>query len=161
MDRKGDEWCVSLMSDKWIQRWSISTNGTETFSFEDFEIVRKIREAFHRVYWLSHDVASVETFLLDMHSTDGNVYVLAAATNLSHTPQMHFAIFTLTEGQSQFSVVNVCQIKHTAYFSGNDNDDNLKYKFIFNRSIAYFYGDKTIFEVILNGKSNENSFLLR
>lgn len=48
------DWIVSVLSDKWIQRWSISPNVTETFLFEDSEILRKVRDAFHQQIWRHH-----------------------------------------------------------------------------------------------------------
>lgn len=52
------DWLVSVLSDKWIQRWSISPNVTETFLFEDAEIWRKIRDVFHHQIWRHHGNAS-------------------------------------------------------------------------------------------------------
>lgn len=143
---------VSVLSDKWIQRWLIGANGIETFLFEDFDIVRKIKETFQHNIWPSRDINDIDTFLLDMQPTDGNVVILAAAINLTHTPQIYFGLLTLFEHQSTFVIKKFCQMKNNAFFSGDANDENLKFKFILNRSIAYVYGERIIFEVILNGK---------
>lgn len=142
-----------MLSDKWIQRWSIGPNCVETFLFEDFEIVRKMKETFQQNIWPNRDVNEIEIFLLDMQASIGNLYILSAAINLAHTPQIHFAIFTLDDCDSVFNVINFCQIKNNAFYSGDANDENLKYKMILNRSVAYVYGDRTIFEVILGGKN--------
>lgn len=87
-----------------------------------------------------------------MQAFDSNLIVFAAAINLTHTPQIHFALITLNEEQSTFVVQSFCPIKHNAFYSGDANDENLKLKFILNRSVAYVYGDRNILEVILNGK---------
>lgn len=51
-ERKGAvDWDVSILSDKWIQRWIVSPNASETFLFEDTEIIRKIKEAFQEHIW--------------------------------------------------------------------------------------------------------------
>lgn len=142
-----------MLSDKWIQRWSIGPNCVETFLFEDIEIVRKMKETFQQNIWPNRDVNEIEIFLLDMQAYGGNLYVLSAAINLAHTPQIYFAIFTLDDCESVFNIINFCQIKNNAFFSGDANDENLKYKLIINRSVAFVYGDRTIFEVILGGKN--------
>lgn len=102
--------------------------------------------------FLYTDLNEVETFLLDMQTSESSLIVFAAAVNLTHTPQIHFALITLGEEQSSFVVQSFCQMKHNAFYSGDANDDSLKLKFILNRSVAYVYGDRSIFEVILNGK---------
>lgn len=44
-------WIVSLLADKWIQRWKIHATGVETFLFEDHEIFNKIFNVFHKKLW--------------------------------------------------------------------------------------------------------------
>lgn len=158
--RDSSEWSVSVLSDKWIQRWSIGPNCVENFLFEDFEIVRKMKETFQQKIWPNRDASEIETFLLDMQAATGNLYVLAAAINLAHTPQIHFAIFTLDDCESVFNVINYCQIKNSIFYSGDANDENLKYKFILNRSVAYVYGERTIYEIILGGKKTKRALKL-
>lgn len=89
-----------------------------------------------------------------MQVAESNLVILAAAVNLTHTPQLHYALITLNELGTTFSVKNFCQMKYQAFYSGEPNDDNLKMKFIYNRSIGYVYtcADRTIYEIILNGK---------
>lgn len=87
-----------------------------------------------------------------MQRTESNLVVLAAAVNATHTPQLHYALITLNEVGTTFSVKNVCQMKHQAFYTGDSNDENLKMKFIYNRSIGYVYADRIIHEIILNGK---------
>ena len=45
------EWIISVLADRWIQRWLFTPYGNETFLFEDSEVVRKIRDAFHKKFW--------------------------------------------------------------------------------------------------------------
>lgn len=86
-----------------------------------------------------------------MQLTESNLTVLAAAVNINHTPQLHYALITLKEAGTSFSIKSFCQMKHQPFYSGDTNDDNLKMKFIYNRSIGYVYADRTIHEIILNG----------
>lgn len=87
-----------------------------------------------------------------MHAADGCLYVLASATNLDHTPQMHYAILTLNVNETSFSISNICLIKATRFYSGDASDENLRMKFILNRSLAYVYGERTIYEVLLHAE---------
>lgn len=48
---RSSDWNVSVLADRWVQRWKFSANGNETYLFEDFEIFRKIRDAFHQKLW--------------------------------------------------------------------------------------------------------------
>lgn len=44
-------WIVSVLADKWIQRWKIQATGAETFLFEDQEILNKVFNVFHKKLW--------------------------------------------------------------------------------------------------------------
>lgn len=56
---KSGDWMVSILADKWIQRWQISINGNETFQYQDFEIFRKVRDAFHQKLWSNRGKISI------------------------------------------------------------------------------------------------------
>lgn len=144
---------MSVLSDKFIQRWSIELNFNETFLFEDQNIIQKIKQTFHTHIWSTHDINEIETFTLDMQPINGSdLILLVAAMNLLHTPQIYFALITISEQQNCFFIKRYCQMKTNAFYSNEDNDENLKYKFILTPSTAYVYGDRTIFEVILGGE---------
>lgn len=146
---------MSVLSDRFIQRWSVDTSFTESFLFEDQNIVQKIRQTFHNQVWPAHDIERVEIFMLDMQAQNGgDLILLVAATNHAHAPQLHYALITIGEQQGSFTIKNFCQMKANAFYSGNENDDNLKFRFILSRSTAYVYGGRTIFEVILSGMSS-------
>lgn len=127
-------------------------NFSETFLFEDQNIIPKIKETFQNHVWPSRSVDEIEVFLLDMQPANGDLILLTAAHNLIHSPQIFFSLITLTEQQSAFAIKDFCRIKTSAFYSGDANDENLKYKFILTESTAYVYGDRTIFEVLLKGK---------
>lgn len=149
---ESSDWYISVLSDKFIQRWCIELNFNETFLFEDQNIISKIKQAFHHRAWPSRDINEVEMFTLDMHPTkDGELILLVAAMNLQHTPQILYALITLTEQQSCFAIKDFCQMKTNAFYSGDANEESLKYKFILTETTAYVYGDRLIFEVLLSG----------
>lgn len=147
---ESSDWYVSVLSDKFIQRWCIELNFNEQFLFEDQNIVSKIKQTFHHRLWPSRDINTVDMFILDMQpNKKGELVLLAAAMNLTHAPQILYALVTLTEQQQCFTIKDFCQIKTSAFFSGDANEESLKYKFILTDSTAYVYGERTIFEVLL------------
>lgn len=150
---ESSDWYISVLSDKFIQRWCVELNLSETFLFEDQLIISKIKQAFHHRAWPSRDINEVEMFTLDMQpNKDGELVLLVAAMNLTHTPQILFALVTLTEQQACFTIKDFCQMKTNAFYSGDANEESFKYKFILTDSTAYVYGDRSIFEVLLSGK---------
>lgn len=157
---ESSDWYVSVLSDRFIQRWSVELNFNETFMFEDQNIVQRIKQTFHNQVWPMNDINSVEMFILDMQpASGGELILLAAAMNLSHTPQIFYALVTLAEQQSGFIIKNFCQMKVNAFYSGEMNDEQLKYKFILSRNatVAYVYGDRDMYEVILGGESDSHN----
>lgn len=43
---------VSVLADRWMQRWRLTYNGVnEQLLFEDGDIVRKIRDEFQKKFW--------------------------------------------------------------------------------------------------------------
>lgn len=134
-------------------------NFNEQFLFEDQNIVSKIKQTVHHRLWPSRDINSVDMFILDMQpNKDGELVLLVAAMNLEHTPQILYALITLTEQQQCFHIKEFCQIKISAFYSGDANQEWLKYKFILADDTAYIYGERTIFEVLLRGKHRSSKF---
>lgn len=86
-----------------------------------------------------------------MQVSETNLIVLSAAVNNNHTPQIHYALVTLIESGNSFNVKNFSQMKHQAFHSTGNNDENLKMRFIYNNSVGYVYADRMIYEIILNG----------
>lgn len=149
---ESSDWYISVLSDKFIQRWCVELNLTESFLFEDQNIIPKIKQTFHHRAWPSRDINSVDMFVLDMQpNKNGELILLVAAMNLTHTPQILYALVTLTEQQQCFTINEFCQMKTNAFYSADANEECLKYKFILTDSTAYVYGDRTIFEVLLSG----------
>lgn len=160
---ESSDWYISVLSDKFIQRWCIESNFSETFLLEDQHIIQKIKDTFHNQVWPTRDVNEIEVFLLDIQPLNGGIILLASAINLAHSPQIHFALITLTDQNSSFVIKGFHQFKTNAFYSGDANDENLKYKLIITQGSAYVYGDRIIYEVLLNGKFGliSDSFSIR
>lgn len=94
-----------------------------------------------------------------MQSSEKKIVILAAAINASNTPQIYYALITLSESGSTFVINSYCQLKHSSFYTGNVSADNLKMKFILNRNIAYVYDEKVIYQVYMNGKKTSSSDL--
>lgn len=73
------EWIISLLADRWIQKWSFNVDGEQLLS-QDCEIVQKIRAAFHQKFWSNMDNTEVEVSLIDMQPDNKYLVILAAAS---------------------------------------------------------------------------------
>lgn len=150
---ESSDWYISVLSDKFIQRWSIELNFNETFMFEDQQIIPQIKHMFHKRVWPSRSINEVEMLILDMHpNKNGDLVLLVAAWNLTHTPQILYALVTLEEQSSSFNIKHFCQMNTSSFYSADANEESLKFKFILTDSTAYVYGNRTIFEVLLAGE---------
>lgn len=133
------DWQLAVLADRWIQRWSLNpvtssfgggSHGaaavSETHLFEDFDLFKRIRDAFHHKLWSNRDLNELDVRLLDMHMTaQRTVLVLAAAINATHTPQFHYALCTFAEtaaggaaAPNSYVLQNFCQLRHTTFVSG-------------------------------------------
>lgn len=142
------------MSDRWLQRWSFATNSYETFVFEDQELIRKIRELFHKKCWNFRDVSEIEVWFLDMQTNESELILLCAGLNMAHTPQMFYAFVTITIAEDHCDVKDFLVLKLTMFYSNELEKECLSMKFILNRNTAYIYADKTIYPIYFNGKFN-------
>ncbi|XP_059618907.1 nuclear pore complex protein Nup133 [Phlebotomus argentipes] len=148
----GREWTVSVMSERWIQRWSFQMTDGECFIFEDSDFLRRIRESFHKKFWVNRDPNEVEIWLLDLQTSDSDLVVLAAGMNKSFTPQLHYALITFncSENQDHLVLSNFHQLTYNTFHSEEHESDLLAMKFVLNKNYAYVYSEKTIFPVLLN-----------
>lgn len=83
---------ITILADRFIQRWIFSSNGNEQFIYEDHDITRKIRDEFYAKFWNGREPNDIELHMLDMIVNEETVYVLCGAINNSSAPQMHYAI---------------------------------------------------------------------
>jgi len=95
-DSESGETVVAVLSDRAIQRWSLSNKGnTENLIYEDGEVVRRIREEFKTKFWnvrLPADNVEIDLYLLDFHLVKNKAYILVGAVNAAHAPQMCYAL---------------------------------------------------------------------
>lgn len=57
------ETVVAVLADRWLQRWRLNHSGnSEQLLFEDFDIVRKIRDEFQQKFWNIRGILSKKCF---------------------------------------------------------------------------------------------------
>lgn len=155
------EWHITILADKWIQRWAFSPSGThERFLCEDADIIRKIRDFFVQKLWNgSRDSNEVELWTLDMQSTDRGVVILAAACYLQRTPQVYYAMLTFVFEGDGMMLKESTMLKYKGFYNRERESDVTNFKFIANRAMAYVYNDKSIYPVMFdkNAGSTANS----
>ncbi|XP_058813495.1 nuclear pore complex protein Nup133 [Topomyia yanbarensis] len=146
------EWHITVLADKWIQRWAFGPGGTnERFLCEDAEIIRKIRDFFTYKLWSGiRDSSEIEIWTLDMQPTDHGVILLAAACNLQRSPQVHYALLTFIFEGDGMALKENAMMKNKGFYNRDREDEYLGFKFVAHRAIAYVYSDKVIFPVLLD-----------
>lgn len=91
------EYHITILSEHFLQRWFFSPNSNETFLFEDQEISKKIRDVYRSKMWTNRSVnENINTWMLDMQSVERGVTVLAAAANLTISPQVYLSLSKFT-----------------------------------------------------------------
>lgn len=149
------DWIVSILAEKWIQRWSFSGNGNEQFLFEDSEILKKIKDAYQKRIWSNRDLNEIQVWMIDLQPSDSGLIILTAAINLQHTPQLHYALIQLNDEETYFSIGNFCHLKHNIFYRPEMDEEILAMKFMLNRGVAYVYGEKFVHPVYMNGTGND------
>ncbi|XP_055603804.1 nuclear pore complex protein Nup133 [Uranotaenia lowii] len=150
------EWHLTVLADKWIQRWALSSgsNQNERFLCEDAEIMRKIREFFVHKLWAAgsrdSNSSDIELWTLDMQATDRGVVILAAACNQQRTPQVHYALLTFVYEGDGMVLKESAFMKYKGFYSREREEEYLGFKFVANRATAYVYNDKVIYPVSLD-----------
>uniref|UniRef100_A0A182JBK9 Nucleoporin Nup133/Nup155-like N-terminal domain-containing protein n=1 Tax=Anopheles atroparvus TaxID=41427 RepID=A0A182JBK9_ANOAO len=154
-----NEWHVTVLSDRWLQRWSLEPNSrNERFLSEDGEIMKKMRDFFHKTLWSARDVSEIEQWSLDMQPTDRGVIILAAAVNPQRTPQVHYALMTIVyEADSTFSLKENTLMRYQGFYSPERLGEVIDFRFIANRSFAYVFNERYIFPVALTGTVGSGS----
>lgn len=150
----GNRWFVSVLSEQYIQRWSFTPPpGNEVFLFEDQDLLRKIKSRLHAKLWPSHDMAGIELWLLDMQQyQQGEVVVLVATVNLAHTPQLNYALVTLSDAEEHFTVKGVHVMAYNAFYNRAEEQTLLAMRFVLGRSYAYVFSGNVIYPILINGK---------
>ncbi|GAB0092436.1 Nuclear pore complex protein Nup133 [Sergentomyia squamirostris] len=152
------QWTVTVMSERWIQRWRFRLGEPEQFLFEDSDFIRRIRESFHKKLWVNRDSNEVEIWSLDLQTSDQNLVVLAAGMNKSFTPQLHYALVTFSCSENQENLLsNFHQLSYNTFYNEEQESDALTLKFVLNKNYAYVYSEKTIFPVLLNEPADRST----
>ncbi|EDW82956.1 uncharacterized protein Dwil_GK22571 [Drosophila willistoni] len=148
------ETIVSVLTDRSIQRWSLSKKGNaENLIFEDVELVRKIREEFQQKFWnirLPADNTEIDLHLLDYHVTKGKAYILAGAVNQSHAPQMCYGVVVTSPLAESMFLDSFTPLKLNKFFSPKTVQDCLCLRFIVTSSHFYLYTPKTVYPLHLS-----------
>lgn len=116
-------------------------------------MIRKVRDLFHKKCWSFRDINEIEIWFLDMQENDSELVLLCAGLNPMHTPQMFYALVTVTDAVDHVDIKNFSMLKLTMFYSLELEQECLGMKFILNRNTAYVYADKTIYPVYLNGEN--------
>ncbi|XP_001847396.2 nuclear pore complex protein Nup133 [Culex quinquefasciatus] len=146
------EWHITVLADKWIQRWAFSPSGAggERFLCEDAEIMRKIRDFFVQKLWARDAGGEIELWPLDMRSTDRGVVILAAASNLQRTPQVFYALLTFVFEGDGMVLKESTMMKYKGFYSREREEETTGFRFVANRVVAYVYNEKVIYPVNLD-----------
>ncbi|XP_055389232.1 nuclear pore complex protein Nup133 [Condylostylus longicornis] len=152
-EKDEDSWFVTVLADRWLQRWAFSEEGSEHFLYETHEIFRKIRDEFQHKFWSNREHDDIEVTFLDMQNCDNKLHILCGAVNNTHTPQMYYAIATIESEAETWKLLLFTSLKLTLFYSPGNENECLKMRFILNRGMAYLYSDKTIYPVNLGNPS--------
>lgn len=82
----------------------------------------------------------------------GEVVVLVAALNQTYTPQIHYALVTLTDAGDQFVVKQLHLLAHNAFYSKAEEANLLSLRFLLGRSYAYVFSGNAIYPILINGE---------
>nr|ABL84948.1 Nup133 [Drosophila simulans] len=147
------ETIVAVLSDRAIQRWSLSNNGNnENLLYEDAEILRRIREEFITNFWkfrLPADSVEVDLHLLDFHVVKNKAYILAGAVNPAHAPQMCYALVTGTAQAERMLLESFTPLNMNKFFSAKTEEDCLSVRFVVGSSHIYLYTSKVVYPLHL------------
>ncbi|KAH8278396.1 hypothetical protein KR018_002289 [Drosophila ironensis] len=142
------ETTVALLSDKAIQRWSLSNKGNaESLIYEDAEIVRKIRDEFKKVFWnarLPADNLEIDLHLLDFHVVKKKSYILAGAVNSAHAPQMCYGIVVASAEAESVVLESFTPLKINKFYSSKTEEDCLSLRFVVGTGHIYLYTPKVV-----------------
>ncbi|XP_017149323.1 nuclear pore complex protein Nup133-like isoform X2 [Drosophila miranda] len=147
------ETVVAVLSDRSIQRWSLSNKGnTEHLLHEDEEVVRRIREEFKQKFWnlrTPADNVEIELHLLDFHIVDDKAYILAGAVNAAHAPQMCYAVAVASVQANSILLESFTPLKLNKFYNAKTKEDCVSLRFIIGSSHIYLYTPKVVYPLLL------------
>lgn len=162
----GSDIQLTVLADRWIQRWSLNAaTGAEHYLFDDFDVYRQIRDAFRQKLWSTRDAEECDVRLLDMHATRARtVLVLAAAINAAHAPQFHYALCTFVEvtgsGSGGYEMRNFCQLRHTTFAAaaaadGDEQPSDMRL-LVAPAGLVYVFDERWVLQAQLNDSDSDN-----
>ncbi|KAH8330617.1 hypothetical protein KR067_005786 [Drosophila pandora] len=147
------ETVVSVLSDRAIQRWSLTNKGNaENLIYEDGEIVRRIRDEFKQKFWnvrLPADNLEIDMHLLDFHVVKNKSYILAGAVNAAHAPQMCYALVVASPQAESVVLESFTPLKITKFYSPKSEEDCLRLRFVVGSGHIYLYTPKVVYPLHL------------
>ncbi|XP_022210631.2 nuclear pore complex protein Nup133 [Drosophila obscura] len=148
------ETVVAVLSDRSIQRWSLSNKGnTESLIYEDAEVVRRIREEFKQKVWnirAPTDNVELELQLLDFHIVDEKAYILAGAVNAAHAPQMCYAVAVASAQADSMLLESFTPLKFNKFYNAKTKEECVSLRFIIGSSHIYLYTPKVVYPLLLS-----------
>lgn len=144
------EYHITVLSENSLQRWLFSPNANETFMYEDQEISKKIRNFYRLKMWSSRNVSeAIETWMLDMQTVDRGVIILAAGVNSALSPQVYLTLITVVAEAEGFQLKDFQLIRYKAFFSQQQTNAFMNFRFIICRGMAHLYSDRIILPVLI------------
>lgn len=143
----GDQqWLLYVSAGYSLQKWKLSIGKSEQLIYMT-DLNRLIREGFSSVVWenCSSDLSDLDIWLLDIGAETDSVVILCAAVNLHLSPQVHYALMTLSgddvapESYEEFTV-----IKLTSLFQEGNPSESVSYRFLLNDNNVYVYNQNSI-----------------
>lgn len=148
------EYHISVLSENSLQRWLFSPNTNETFLYEDQEISKKVRDFYRAKMWANRSVNEpVESWVLDMQTVDRGVMILAAGANLTLSPQVYLSLITVVAEPEGFLLKDFQLMRYKTYYSQQQLNPFLTFKFIVCRGMAYVYSERIILPVVIQNNS--------
>ncbi|XP_004536057.1 nuclear pore complex protein Nup133 [Ceratitis capitata] len=142
---------ITVLADRWFQRWRLSTGGTvEQMLYEDIDVIRKIRDEFQHKFWNVRDNLDISLHLLDMQISDGKIFVLGGAVNTVHAPQIHYGVAIITSENEGMKLQSFIPLKLTQFYNLGTEKDCYNLRFIVTRTHLFFYTDKYIYPLNLS-----------
>ncbi|XP_033243531.1 nuclear pore complex protein Nup133-like [Drosophila miranda] len=150
---EGETVKVTVLSDRSIQRWSLSSKGnTEHLLHKDEEVVRRISEEFKQKFWnlrTPADNVEIELHLLDFHIVDDKAYILAGAVNAAHAPQMCYAVAVASVQANSILLESFTPLKLNKFYNAKTKEDCVSLRFIIGSSHIYLYTPKVVYPLLL------------
>lgn len=148
------EYHISVLSEHSLQRWLFSPNTNETFLYEDQEISKRVRDFYRAKMWANRSAnETIDTWMLDMQTVDRGVMILAAGANLALSPQVYVSLITVVAEPEGFQLKDFQLLRLKTFFSQQQANLFLSFKFIVCRGMAYVYSDRLILPVVIQSNT--------